>query len=266
MKERKNLMIPLTIIFLILIFALTVQSQQKPGTGQVTQKAAQPQPMMKAPTIDPIMLRRLQGNVPRTMLISSLMGNQATRGVIQNLAKSAKIQASELSIKTLDGNPVSPAPQGQLIDQLNWNAGIKFSMIKNRPTFFYPPLNSMMSLGRIGVHGADLYSEFMSYYINNDVFIGKNIYLELHLPLTPATYMIAVQFSSLLPIEITVSDRSGVKKIQNVVPLSSGDGYVGLTQIAPSVYREGLGLCAIDVKSSFLGSATFFSGFTISRL
>lgn len=185
---------------------------------------------------------------------------------LENLAKNAKLKASDLSIKTLDGNPVSPTPQGQQIDQLNWNAGIKFSMIKNRPTFFYPPTNSTLPLGRIGVHGADLHSEFMSYYINNDVFIVRNIYLELHLPLTPATYMIAVQFSSLLPIEITVSDRTGVKKIQNVVPLSSGDGYVGLTQIAPSVYREGLGLCAIDVKLSFLGSATFFSGFTITRL
>lgn len=259
------------ILLLISIIVLSLSSslaQERAVTKPVPQQkpTIQPQPMMKAPTIDPGMLRRLQTSISRSTMINTLMVNPATTGVLQNLAKSAKIQASELQIKTLDGNPVSPTPQGQQIDQLNWNVGIKFSMIKNRPTFFYPPLNSMMSLGRIGVHGAYLHSEFMSYYINNDVFFCKNFYLELQLPLTPATYMIAVQFSPPLPIEITVSDRSGVKKIQNVVPLSSGDGYVGLTQIAPSVYREGLGLCAIDVKSSFLGSATFFGGFTISRL
>lgn len=265
MKQRKNLMIPLTIIFLILIFALTVQSQQKPGTGQVTQKAAQPQPMMRAPTIDPSMLRRLQAPLARATMINTLMGNPATRAELENLAKTSKIPASELSIKTLDGAPVSPTPQGQLIDQLNWNTGIKFSLIKNRPTFFHPQSNSTKSVGRIHIYGVELWSENISFQIENDVFQTHQISLDLNLPLTPATYLIAIHSSGLFP-EMTISDRNPPpRKIQNIVPLSSRDGWVALATIVPHVYMEGINICTIQVKF-IVGQQNLFGGFTVTRL
>ncbi len=254
----------------MLIFVLPVQSQQRPGVGQVTQKATPPQPVPKAPTIDPNLLRQLQMSIPRSTMINSLMGNQVTKTVLENLAKNAKIQPSELSIKTLDGNPVSPTPQGQQIDQLNWNAGIKLSMIKNRPRFFSPPDNTTLPVGRISLQHTTLRSESMDYYISNDTFpFFQAVDLDLNLPSTPATYMIAVQTSSIMaPEEMTVSDRNSKRKIQNIVPLSTRDGFVALTQIAPHIYRVGsnYGICHIEVKFPIFGGEIFFGGFTITRL
>jgi hypothetical protein len=269
MKKRKNLMTLLMSMSFLLIFTLAAHSQQKPVAGQTPQKPAQLQPIAKVPTIDPNMLRRLQGSVDRSTLINTLMGNQATRTILENLAKSTKIKTSELSIKTLDGNPIPPAPQGQQIDQLNWNAGIKFSMIKNRPTFFHPPTNSTFPLGRISVYGVQLFSESISSHIDNDVFPFATCTLDLNLPLPPATYMIVVQTNSILFPEITISDRNPNRKLQNLVPLTSRDGWVALTQISPHVYRQGdnFGICTISVKLGLpIEPNVLFGGFTITRL
>ncbi len=266
LKKLLALLSCLTILFLC--FSSFAQQRAAPKTAP-QQPTAQPQPVPKAPTIDPAMLRRLQAPIPRATMINSLLANQATRGMIENLAKTAKIQPSELSIKTLDGNPVSPTPQGQLIDQLNWSAGIRISMIKNRPTFSYPPRNSTLPLGWICLNRVNLSSESLSNYVNDDVFdvsFCSDITLNVHLPLTSATYMIIVQTSDLMGAEMTLSDRIGVRKIPNVIPLTSRDGYVAITQISPRMYGEGLGFGQFIVKFSFPVPPIFFSGFTITRL
>lgn len=107
MKNRKNLMISLILIFFLLIFILTAHSQQKPVAGQTPQKPSQLEPIAKVPTIDPNMLRRLQGSVSRATLINILMDNQATRGIIENLANNAKMKVNDLQIKAMDGSPVT---------------------------------------------------------------------------------------------------------------------------------------------------------------
>ena len=264
-------MISLTLISFLLIFTLTAHSQQKPVAGQTPQKPSQLEPIAKVPTIDPNMLRRLQGSVSRTTLINTLMGNQATRAIIENLANNAKMKVSDLQIKAMDGSPVTPTPQGQRIDQLNWNAGIKISMIKNNPKFFHLQSNQTLSVGNITSDKWHLDSSAMSYYINNDIFfitIGSTIDLHLHLPLNPATYMIAVQINSINPPEITIIDKNPKRKITNIVPLTSGDGWIGLTQIAPHRYTEGLNICHVEVVLPMFEGRSFlvFGGFTITRL
>jgi len=262
----KSTMIILVIAVTVLSLCLSSLAQQRAVTQPAPkqQPAIQPQPVPKAPTIDPAMLRRLQAPVARATMINTLMANPTTRAELENLAKTAKIRVSELSIKTLGGSPVSSTPQGQLIDQLNWNAGIKISMIRNRPTFFHPQSNSTRSVGRISIYGVHLWSENISQQIENDVFETRQISLDLNLPLTPAPYLIAIH-SSDRPSEMTISDRNPSRKIQNIVPLSSGAGFVALTTIVPHVYMEGINICAINV-GYFIGSQNLFGGFTITRL
>ncbi len=263
MKNKTILPLASIIVLCLSFFTLAQErAATKPATQQ--QPAIQPQPLPKAPTIDPAMLRRLQASVPRAAMINTLMGNPASRAELENLAKTAKIQVGELSTKTLGGSPVSPTPQGQLIDQLNWSAGIKLSMIKNKPTFFHPQSNSTRSVGRISIYGVHLWSEYISHHIENDVFQTHRIILDLNLPLTPATYLIAIH-SSDMPSEMTIADRNPNRKIQNFLPLSSAGGFVALTTIVPHVYMEGINICIINV-GYFIGLQNLFGGFTITRL
>jgi len=259
-------MIILVIAVTVLSLCLSSLAQQRAVTQPAPQQqpAIQPQPVPKAPTIDPAVLRRLQAPMARATMINSLLTNQATRGMIENLAKTTKIQPSELSIKTLDGNPVSPTPQGQLIDQLNWSAGIRISMIKNKPKFFHPQSNSTRSIGTISLNRVYLWSEDISYYIENDVFQTDRVAINLNLPLTPAAYLLAIH-SSQRPKEMTIADRNPRRTIQNIVPLSSGGGFVALTTIVPHVYTEGINICLIDIEY-FTGLMNLFGGFTITRL
>lgn len=278
MKKRKNLLLLFISMFFLLTFALTALSQEKPVAGQATQKDTQLQPMTKAPSIDPNLVRILQGQVSRSTMINVLMGNQSTRAMLENLANNAKLKTDELSIKTLDGNPVSPKLQGQLIDQLNWNVGIKISMIKNHPKFFYPPRNQVLSVGFLWSRGIFLDSESMSHYVNNDIFpmhivpIPRNeghILLYLYLPSTSATYMIAVHLISSYAPEMTIYDQNTSR---NVPLVRFSGGWVGLTFISPhsvpGVINNCPYNCMFRIKLEPCAHEYFiwFHGFTITRL
>ena len=200
------------------------------------------------------------------------MGNQATRGTLEAAAKTVRMQANELSTKGLDGKMISATPQGQKIDQLNWNAGIKFSLIKNRPKFFDPESNSTMSLGEIIVLGAQLESTTnISDYINNDVFLlmrGGATGLSLCIPPFASTYMIAIHAKkvwTMIPgnaIEVIIQGSSAPKTL-DVVPLTAGDGFVGMAMISPAFFKQAFGACDIIVNFP-VGIA--FGGITITRL
>lgn len=264
---KKGLIVFFISIFLLSILFITSYAQQKPiGTGQVIPKLN----ITKFRTIDFKKLQSLQTPIGRSIMLQSLMDHPATRSILENVVKRSKVPVNELQSKDLDGKSISPTPQGQHIEQLNWNAGIKFSMIKYRPKFYHPQTNRTIPLGIIGANVL-ANSEHMPFFIENDIFpigiliadIKSRVDLFLYLPsLNPANYMIGIQtIESYRPPEVVIVEKHS-RSIQ-VTPLTSGDGYVGVTQISPSLW-DGIPGCQIMV--SFNEPMIYFGGFTITRL
>ena len=276
MKKKAIILIITVTGLFIITFSFAQQSiqvkpspQQSPTEKGIIEKSVSPQMVRKVPAIDANMLKKLQAFPSRATLINTLMGNQATRTVLESSARKAKRQVNELSSKGLDGKVVSAAPEGQKIDQLNWNAGIKFSLIKNRPNFFDLTTNSTASLGEVIGWGVILNSNSMSIDFNNDVFVlmsGGYACLSLCLPPSASTYMIAIHVAGFTQvvdlIKAIIQDSSGSKTL-DMIPLTGRDGFVGMTIVSPKDFKQAVRSCIIMVN---LPEQAVFAGFTITRL
>ncbi len=233
------------------------------------QKTAPPQTARKIPTIDANMVQRLRTPLTRPILINTLMGNQVTRATLETSARNAKIQANELPSKGLDGKMISAQPQGRTIDQLNWNAGIPFSLVRFNPKFLDPTDNQEKPLGYVRVEGIFLESNVVSQVINMDVFqvspgqTGGSISLTLFLPPNTSTYMIGIQGSPTAGTEMTILDSNNLRKL-DALPFAGGEGSLALTAITPVIYSKSVGRCDIWVKPGPGGLN--FAAFVITRL
>lgn len=266
MKVKVTMAIVGVAVFSLLTISL---AQQKAQMGQPQQKTPFHTPIAQKapPPIDPNTLRKIQSPVSRSILIQTLMSNQATRSVIESSARNAKIQVKELPSKGLDGKAVSAAAQGKKIEELNWNAGIKFSLAKYPPKFFDPTVNMEKPLGWMTV---DVFLNSVSAFqdFSNDVFLlsGPNSPLIFRLLVPPyvSTYMIAIhgRGSPQSPYEVSLMDSSGSRKL-DVLPLSTGESSVAITTISPQYFTKYYGDCSIALKP---GAYIYFGGFTITRL
>jgi hypothetical protein len=197
------------------------------------------------------------------------MADQGTRSSLESIAINAKTQPTELSSKGLDGKTiVSTTVQGKKIDELNWNAGIRFSLIKNRPMYFNPGINSMTNLGVVSMSGAYLSSAATSAHIDHDVFYvgnGGTVHLFSFLPPMVSTYIITIhaQFKvgwGMAPL--IIKDGKGEKTL-NVLPTNTQDGYAGMITVTPSFVTNYFGAFDVDVK---VPVGRLMGGFTITRL
>lgn len=261
--ERKVLIKLLGVLVLCLIVG--VSYAQQPIQKKVTEGTGAKQRAPDPPRVDANTRKKLLAFPSRATLINSLMGNQTTRALLETSAKNAKMHVNELSLKGLNGKVVSILSQGKTIDQLNWNAGIKFSFSKNRPIFFDLNDKKDKPLGFVVGYGIQLNSNYLAGEYNDDFFIvndkdGKVI-LQAYLPPNPATYMIAVQTAIPNSVEVYVDDSSGTRKL-NTLPLSTGDGVVGMANISVSSSVT----CSITVKPHYPFFFFSFGGITITRL
>lgn len=242
--------------------------QQKPAEKFI-QKAAPSQTASKIPTIDASMLQRLRTPLSRPTLINTLMGNQVTRSTLESYARNAKIQVKELPTKGLDGKPITNAPQGKKIEELNWGAGIPFSLVRFNPKFFDPTDNKEKPLGDVKVFGIFLESGSVSQAISMDAFqvnagqAGGSISLALLLPPYRSSYMIAMQGYPTSGTEMTIVDSNNLRKL-DMVPFAGGEGSAALADITPLIISKSVGRCDIFFKPGPGG--LIFGIFVITRL
>ena len=256
---------PVLLPAVLAAFAPTVAPAQEPAPLTITARSGP----SEAPLLDPNLARRIQGRVSRSALLSALAGQPGTREQVETLAKKARLQPAELATKPLDGKVAAPA-QGSKVEDLDWNSGIKFSVLKNNPKVFDPAKNAMEPLGVLEVNKVRLssYKDEAAQHIGLDIFrIAQTgtADLTVHLPPGPASYMILVHgLCCKLTYGATVSvfDKTGEKKLQ-MVELSSGEGSVGLVTVSPYPVASGFTGCTVRVRAN---ESLFFGGITITRL
>ncbi len=275
--RKKTVVLILAVIVLALVSLVLAQErvelkrgpEQKTMEKVVPQKAAPPKTPPNLPTIDASMLQKLRTPVSRPTLINTLLGNQVTRTTLESSARNGKIQVKELPSRGLDGKMISAQPQGRTIDQLNWNAGIAFSLVRNNPKFLDPADNKEKPLGYVMVEGIFLESNSVSQVMSMDVFqvnpgqTGGSISLALFLPPYTSTYMIGIQGYPTSGTEMTMLDSNNLRKL-DILPLAGGEGSVALTAITPMIISKSVGRCDIFFKPGSGGLS--FGGFIIIRL
>jgi hypothetical protein len=216
----------------------------------------------------------------RTAAIKSLLANQASRRALGSLAASAGLKPEQLTTKTLQGKSVSTVARGQGIDDLAWDAGIKISLTKDVPIFYNSAKDEHQLVGILTYENVKLCnaksflptsdsspSLTLKELMDNGIFrVSDNVELYLYLP-NPGAYMISVT-SMRFPV-VLLSDRTGKKHLEEMVPGSIPNTWVCVTTISPWKV-DSHWACKISVSPSMTPWAwsppDWIGGFTITRL
>jgi hypothetical protein len=266
----KKVITPLMVLTgLFIISSAFAQPTEKRSPGNYIQKSGPVQTPHKIATIDASMLQKIRTPLSRPTAINALMGNPVTRGMLESSARNARVQVKELPSKGLDGKMISGQPKGRTIDQLNWNAGIVFSLVNNHPKYFDPTDNKEKPLGYVRLGGVFLESSVVSQLMSTDIFqvnpgqTGGSVGLALFLPPSTSSYMIGVQGSPTSGAEMTILDSNNLRKL-DAFPVAGGAGALALTAITPKMVSKSVGRCDIWVRPGPNGFN--FGIFVITRL